>query len=37
VYLQYHYGVDVIMGFVLFLALRQTFLKAGAGKVTLPP
>jgi hypothetical protein len=37
VYLQYHYGVDLIAGFLLFLALRQTFLKAKAEKVTLAP
>ena len=27
VYLRYHYGVDILAGFLLFVALRQTFLK----------
>lgn len=30
IYLRYHYGVDLIAGFLLFLALRQTFLKANS-------
>jgi membrane-associated phospholipid phosphatase len=29
IYLRYHYGVDVIAGFLLFLALRSAFLKVG--------
>jgi hypothetical protein len=28
IYLRYHYGVDVLVAFMLFLALRTTFLKA---------
>lgn len=27
VYLRYHYGADILAGFLVFLALRQTFLK----------
>jgi hypothetical protein len=33
IYLRYHYGIDLIAGFVVFLALRQTFLKAGAKEI----
>jgi hypothetical protein len=36
IYLRYHYGVDVLAGFLLFLALRQTFLKVGQREVTMP-
>jgi hypothetical protein len=36
VYLRYHYGVDVIAGFLLFLALRQTFLKVGRRESMMP-
>jgi len=35
IYLRYHYGVDVIVAFLLFLALRRTFLKATAREVGL--
>jgi hypothetical protein len=30
VYLRYHYGVDLIAGFLIFIALRQTFWKASS-------
>ena len=30
IYLRYHYGVDVIAGLLMFVALRQTFLKVEA-------
>jgi len=33
VYLRYHYGVDILMAFVLFLALRRTFLKGWKREV----
>jgi hypothetical protein len=33
IYLRYHYGADLIAGFVVFLALRQTFLKADAKEI----
>jgi hypothetical protein len=36
IYLRYHYGVDILVAFVLFLGLRKTFLKAGGPEVTLP-
>jgi len=36
VYLRYHYGVDVLAGFLLFLALRQTFLKAWRSEARIP-
>jgi hypothetical protein len=36
VYLRYHYGVDVLAGFLLFLALRQTFLKVGRREARMP-
>ena len=36
VYLRYHYGVDVLAGFLLFLALRQTFLKGGRREARMP-
>jgi hypothetical protein len=35
IYLRYHYAVDLLAGFLLFLALRQTFLKTGIRKVGL--
>ena len=37
VYLRYHYGVDILAGFLLFLALRQTFLKAWSRDERLRP
>ena len=36
VYLRYHYGVDVLAGFLLFIALRQTFLKVGKQEAKMP-
>jgi hypothetical protein len=36
VYLRYHYGVDVLAGFLLFLALRQTFLKVAKQRARMP-
>jgi len=36
VYLRYHYGVDILAGFLLFLALRQTFLKARRREARMP-
>lgn len=35
IYLRYHYGVDVLVAFVLFLVLRTTFLKVERREVTL--
>jgi membrane-associated phospholipid phosphatase len=32
IYLRYHYGVDLLAAFLLFLALRQTLLKFEARK-----
>jgi hypothetical protein len=36
VYLRYHYGVDVLAGFLLFLAVRHYCLRAWNKKVRLP-
>jgi hypothetical protein len=36
VYLRYHYAVDLLAGFLLFLALRQTFLKVGSREARMP-
>ena len=36
VYLRYHYGVDVLAGFLVFLALRQTFLKVERREARMP-
>jgi len=33
IYLRYHYGVDVLVGILLFIALRQTILKTTRRKV----
>jgi len=33
IYLRYHYGVDVIAGLLMFVALRQTFLKVEARTI----
>ena len=35
IYLRYHYGVDVLVAFVLFLVLRTTFLKVERREVRL--
>jgi hypothetical protein len=36
IYLRYHYAVDLIAAFLLFLLLRQTFLKAAPREIALP-
>lgn len=36
VYLRYHYGADILAGFLLFLALRQTVLKVGKREARMP-
>jgi hypothetical protein len=35
IYLRYHYGVDVLVAFVLFLVLRTTFLRVEGREVRL--
>ena len=36
VYLRYHYAIDLLAAFLLFVALRTTFLKGERREVTLP-
>jgi hypothetical protein len=36
IYLRFHYAVDVLVALLLFLTLRQTFLKVEKKELTLP-